>query len=125
MARGIQTPLKPVNGRLKLLSSDGYIDQLIRFGLGDSQSDNPFQDIGLHGERFIFALNDSMSEGEIRTAVLSVFESLERDQLAKIKKQDIKFRRTAEGELRMGITYTNIETQERPEFEVPIPPEGE
>lgn len=124
MARGIQTPLKTKNGRLLLLSGDNYIDQLVRFGLGDSQSDNPFQQIGLHGERFIFALNASMSEGEIRTAVMSVFESLERDQLAKVKERDITFVRK-DGDLFMNVTYTNIETQERPELEVPIPPEGE
>jgi hypothetical protein len=125
MARGIEIPIKPKNGRMKLLSGDGYISQLVAIALGDNDSDNPFQDIGLGGERFVFAINNEMTEGEIRERVLAVFESLERDQLAKVKKQDITFEVGSGGELRMNIVYTNIETQERPEIEVPIPPQGD
>ncbi len=125
MAQGILVPLKPKYGRLKLLAGDDYIDMLVRIALGDNQSDNPFQDIGFGGERFVFAVNDSLTEGEIRNRVLLAFESLERDQLARVAKRDITFERTVEGELRMNVTYTNLETQERPELEVPIPPEGE
>lgn len=125
MAQGISVPLKTKNGRLQLVSGDAYIDMLVRIALGDNQSDNPFQDIGLGAERWIFGINDGMAEGEIKTAVLSVFESLERDQLAKIKQSDIKFDRSEEGVLKMDLAYTNIETQERVELEVPIPSAGE
>lgn len=124
MAQGISVPLKTKNGRLQLLSGDDYIDMLVRIALGDNQSDNPFQDIGLGAEQWIFGINDGMAEGEIKRAVVAVFESLERDQLAKIQERDISFDRSEEGVLKMDLTYTNIETQERVELEVPIPPEG-
>lgn len=125
MAQGIQVPIKTKNGRIMLLSSDDYIDQLVRIALGDSQSSNPFQDIGL-GDFMIFAIDDAMTEGEIRRRVIAVFDSLERDQLAKINQNDIIFEKPiVAGEKRMSITYTNLETQERQEIEVPIPPVGE
>lgn len=123
MAQGIQLPLVVKNGRLKLLDGDDYIAQLIAVALGDNESENPFQDIGL-GEFMIFGINDSYTEAEIRERVREVFESLEDDQLAKLETDDkaVTFERNvAAGTLSMFVSYVNLETQEQQELEVPIP----
>lgn len=123
MAKGIKLPLETKNGRLVLLEGDDYIEQLIFAALGDNESENPFQDIGL-GQFMIFGLNDSYTEGEIRERVEQVFASLEEDQLAKLSTDDeaITFvKETGTGKLKMFLEYVNIETQEQNEIEVPIP----
>jgi len=127
MAKGIAVPAKAIRGRLKLLGGDEYVTQLVMTMLGANDSDNPFQDIGL-GDWMIYELNDQMTEGEIREQVIAGFRSLEVDQLAKLDdpQKDLVFTRTEEsGELQLDLTYTNMETQERIELEVPIPPAGD
>lgn len=126
MAQGIRLPLRTSNGRLELLGGDDYIEQLVFTALGDGDSENPFQDLGL-GEFMIFGINDRLTDGEIRDRVLRVFEFLEADQLARIAnpQADLVFEedRGAMGvEARLVLMYTNMETQERRELTVPIPP---
>lgn len=123
MAQGIRLPLQTKNGRLVKLSGDDYIEQLIFTALGDNETENPFQDIGL-GEFMIFGINDSYTEGEIRERVKQVFESLENDQLAKLASDDkaLSFERNkGTGQLVLFLSYVNLETQEQNEIEVPIP----
>lgn len=125
MAQGIEVPLKTRNGRLKLLGGDDYIDMIVRIAMGSSESENPFQEIGLYGDKYIFGINDGMTDGEIVTAVLEVFESLKLDQLAEVGRRDITFDRSETGALNMTVNYKNIETQERKEISVPVPPASE
>jgi len=117
MARGIELPTRAVNGRLKLLSGDQYVDQLVLTALGDGDSDNPFQDLGL-GEFMIFGINDALGEGEIRARVRSAFTLLEADQLAQL--QQVSFESRAEEKI-MFLEYINLETGKRRELEVPLP----
>lgn len=126
MAQGPKLPLEIKNGRLVLLSGDDYIEQLVMVALLGGYSENPFQTLGL-GDFMIFAINDSLTEGEIRQAIESVFEMLEKDQLAKLKNpDDVQMTREDDtGKMYAEISYTNMETQERSEIEVPIPPVGE
>lgn len=88
---------------------------------GEGESDNPFQDLGL-GEFMIFGINDAESEGEIRPRAERMFESFERDQLARLENpaDDIEFFQ-ARGDKFMVVRYRDLETQERVEIEVPIP----
>lgn len=118
MATGIKVPLRAINGRLEKLGGDAYIEQLIMTGLGDCQSENPFQDIGL-GEFMIFGINDDRSTSDIRTRIAQVFALLEADQLAKLER--LTFEEEDGHEKKAHLTYVNIETQERHEIEVPIP----
>jgi len=120
MAQGLQLPLTVKSGRLLKLSGDDYIEQLIFTALLGDESDNPFQTLGL-GEFMIFDINDAMSEGEIKQAVVRIFESLQRDQLAKLpSSESMKFRRE-DNTLYLDLSYINMETQERRSLEVPIP----
>lgn len=121
MAQGIELPIKTKNGRLKKLSGDEYIEQLIFAAFKGSESNNPFQVLGL-GEFMIFGINDSMSTGEIRERVRAIFDSLKADQLAEIisPTRDITFE-IVDSEMKMHVFYKNMETQERVELEVPIP----
>lgn len=117
MARGIEVPTKAVNGRLKLLSGDGYIRQLVETMLDDGDSENPFQDLPMR-EDMIFQINDSISDGLIKEKIKKGFAILERDQLARYV--SLKF--ISENEVKKIIVkYENLETGERPEIEVPIP----
>ena len=117
MAKGIKLPLETKNGRLVMLGGDGYIEQLIFAALGSGDSDNPFQDLGL-GEFMIFDINDQITEGEIRKRVEAAFETLDRDQLARL--ENLTFQTEAE-EKRMLLGYRNLETGKREDLEVPIP----
>lgn len=120
MAQGLKLPLATKNGRLIKLSGDDYIQQTIVTAFLGSDSDNPFQQIGL-GEEMIFDLNDEETAGKIKAKVLLIFDGFENDQLAKLEnpEQDVTF--TIDGANQyMSISYINIETQERQEFDVPL-----
>jgi len=117
MAKGIEVPIQVHNGRMKLSEGDEYIDSLILTALGNGESTNPFQfGIGL-GEFMIFEINDGLTEGEIKTRTLRVFESLETDQLAEL--EDLTFD-SKNSEKSMDLTYRNLETGARNELEVPL-----
>lgn len=118
MARGIRLPMKAKNGRLVMLGGDAYIEQLIFAALGNNDSENPFQDIGL-GEFMIFGINDRLTEGQIRKRVVAAFDTLRRDQLATL--EELTFE-SVEEEKMMVIGYRNLETGKREAVEVPIPP---
>ncbi len=121
MAKGLQLPLQTKNGRLTAIYGDDYIDQLVKAAFLGSDSDNPFQTMGL-GQWMIFGINDAMSEGEIREQVKLIFQSLQADQLARLPEDGVfSFSRDG-GDLRMQVEYVNMETQERPFIEVPVPP---
>jgi hypothetical protein len=60
MAKGIRLPARAKAGRLELLGGDEYIEQLIRTGLGEPDSENPWNVNGL-GEFMIYDINDSRS----------------------------------------------------------------
>jgi hypothetical protein len=121
MAQGATIPAKIRNGRLVKISGNEYIRQLLMLAFGEGESDNPFQDLGL-GEFMIFAINDAESEGDIRPRVERMFESFERDQLARLDNpaDDIEFFQS-EADKYMVVRYRDLETQERVEVEVPIP----
>lgn len=129
MARGIKSPIETKNGRMVLLGEDDYIEQLVFTGLGDGDSENPFQDVGL-GEFMIFAINNDQTDGEIRERIVAVFAELEADQLARLEdpSTSIIFKDdTGEtGQERSAeIEYINMETQERRSLEVPLPGRSE
>lgn len=117
MAQGIKLPLRSKNGRLVLASGDTYIEQLIATAMGSGDSDNPFQDLGL-GEFMLFEINDELTEGEIRARVIAAFETLERDQLARL--ESLSFSSENEEKF-MQLNYRNLETGRREELNVPIP----
>jgi hypothetical protein len=126
VAKGIAIPMKSKNGRLELLGEDDYIEQLVFTGLQDGESENPFQDVGL-GEFMVFAINDEQTDGEIRARIVSIFAELEADQLARLDDPDTDLAfedgtGPSGQERRVTIKYTNMETQERLDIEVPIPP---
>lgn len=127
MAQGIKLPAQIKNGRLVTISGDDYIQQLVETGLTGGESTNPFQDVGL-GEWMIFDINDKMTHGKIRRRVIMIFASLEADQLARLDDpaEHVAFRKDTGEEsstLWLDIQYTNLETQERRELSVPVPPE--
>lgn len=116
MATGIKLPTEVVNGRLKTIGGDNYIRQLIETAMGDSESENPFQDIGL-GETMIFDINDELTESKIERRVADIFISLETDQLARL--ESISFDRDG-STLKMFVSYEDLETGSRAEIEVPL-----
>jgi hypothetical protein len=120
MAKGIKLPTSAKNGRLELLGGDAYIEQLIAVAMGEGDSDNPFQDLGL-GEFMIFDINDALPDGVIRERVRAAFATLERDQLAKLERLEFT---TSGVEKTMSVWYKNLETGRRDEIEVPLPPSG-
>lgn len=125
MAKGIRLPARAQAGRLELLGGDEYIEQLIRVGLGEPDSENPWNVNGL-GQFMIFDINDAQLESEIRPRVEAIFRSLKRDQLAELGKGAgaLKFTQDSEGERKLRIEYKNLENGSRRILEVPAPSGG-
>jgi hypothetical protein len=125
MAKGIRLPARAKAGRLELLGGDEYIEQLIRTGLGEPDSENPWNVNGL-GEFMIYDINDSQVESEVRPKVEAIFKSLKRDQLAELAKGSgaLRFVQDTEGERKLRIEYKNLENGARRILEVPAPSGG-
>jgi hypothetical protein len=123
MATGIRLPARAKAGRLELLGGDAYIEQLIHIGLGEPDSENPWNVNGL-GQFMIFGLNDAQLDSEIRPKVEAVFRSLKRDQLAELGKGALHFTHDTEGERKLRIEYKNLENGTRHILEVPAPSGG-
>ena len=116
MASGIKLPTTVRNGRLEIVSGNSYIRQLVETSLGGSESENPFQDLGL-GEFMLFDINDEFLEGKIQQRVASAFATLERDQLARLR--SVRFSRL-NSTLRMFIEYDDLETGIRTELDLDV-----
>lgn len=127
MAQGIAVPVKVENGRMQLAKGRDYIRQLIFIALAGNDSENPWQDIGL-GD-YVFGINDARTDGQIRHDIVTIFSILERDQLAKLENPDEDLIFSSDNgplgvEKRITLLYTDMETQERVEIDVPLPPEA-
>lgn len=125
MARGIRLPARAKAGRLEKLGGDQYIEQLISVGMGDPDSENPWNVNGL-GQFMIHGINDEQLNSEIRPKVEAAFRSLKRDQLAELAKGSdaLQFVHDTEGERRLAIAYKNLENGTRRILEVPAPEGG-
>jgi hypothetical protein len=115
-SQGIELPLKAVNGRIKLLSSDLYIEQLLSTALGSGECENPFLNVGL-GKFMIFGINDAPEEAEIRAGIEAIFDNFQYNKLAKLHR--ITFVSENE-EKKARISYQNMETGQNQELDVPV-----
>lgn len=124
MASGIRVPLAASDGRLAISFGEEYIKQLVFVALGEGDSANPFQDLGV-GEFMIFGIAGDKLDGEIKKRVTMAFDQLEESQLAALDSEDDIVITREGSEQYVEITYTDLETGARPLIEVPIPPAGE
>ena len=118
--KGIKLPLKAKAGRLQLLGDDEYIRQLVELALGDSESTNPFQDIGL-GEFMIFENNIGDVQGRVEQRLSVAFAPLERDEIARVTDSRVYSGQSGSGEMFLDVEYENMENGKRDTVTVPFP----
>lgn len=82
---GMQVPVQTGRtGGFRLISGDDYVIQLISVLVGDTDSENPFLQIGF-GLEVIFAnLSDSGWRTQQKQKITDLFRDLERAQIAKL-----------------------------------------
>lgn len=116
MAKGLAIPVGVgPDGRAKLVSGDDQLIKIIGLHLSFSDSENPFQDIGI--DQVIFNINDTRLIPLIRYRLGELFKSLEADELAKLDENSVKFiQDEAEGEMVLEFKFWNLETNEPVDF---------
>lgn len=116
-ARGIALPTRAINGRLKMISDDDYIEQLIKVALGSSETNNPFLPEGM-SEDIIFAINDEIELAKVTSRVMRALQPLEEDELARFVSLGFE---SINEQMNIKILYENLETGERKTVFVPLP----
>ena len=116
MGTGISTSLKGSGrGGFKQDKDNDHIRGLSSTALGQGESDNPFQDLGL-GEDMIFDPADPSTFTSVRDRVREIFDDFERAELAKLQVRPdnlkVTFDKTASegGSYGMVVYAINLET---------------
>jgi hypothetical protein len=101
------------DGRAKIDTSDRQLVKIIGLHLSFSDSENPFQDIGI--DQVIFNVNDKRIKPLIRYRLNALFERLEGEERAKLDENSVKFE-ADEGDLILEFKYWNLETNKPQDF---------
>ena len=82
---GIAIPFTADNrGGVAVIEGDAYISQLIRTLAANSDSENPFLDVGIGIETIFANLSDGAWRAQARRQIEKVFATLERAQIARL-----------------------------------------
>jgi hypothetical protein len=101
------------DGRALISTGDVQLIKIIGAHLSFSDSENPFQDIGI--DQVIFDINDSRLQPFIRYRLGTLFERLQKEDRARLDVDSILFE-SDEGELTLGFRYHNLRTNEPVDF---------
>lgn len=130
MTQGISVTLKGSGrGGLKQDKDNDHIRGLLSVALGEGESDNPFQDLGL-GEDMIFDPADPATFTSVRDRIKEIFDDFERAELAKLQARPdnlkVTFDKTAPegGAYGMIVYAVNLETDSPFEMTVFSAPGG-
>lgn len=85
MGKGIDTEFRRSGrGGFRIAKDNAHIMGLLSTALGNCQSANPFQQLGL-GEDMIFDPADPTTFGKVRDKIEEIFQDFERNELAKLQ----------------------------------------
>lgn len=109
-ASGISIPFRAdSDGGVALSEGETYIQAQVLMCVRPNESDNPFQDLGVGQEAVFQSAADPDWKLVIRRRIERQFEELDRENLARLKK--VRFEPgDGNGDLRVVIQYTNLET---------------
>ncbi len=100
-------------GRARLSTGDEQLEKIIGLHLSFSDSENPFQDIGI--DQVIFNVNDQRLQPLIRFRLQALFDRLKADERAELDEGSVIFvTDEQEGEMELKFKYVNLRTN-RPE----------
>lgn len=111
MAVGIALPWRAnKRGGLFHSTSDDTIKKLLGVALGNNDSNNPFQELGL--DDIIFDPGDETTFGVLRSRIEEIFEGFREEEIAALQTRDdnLAVTQTAEGEFQMNLFFVNLET---------------
>ena len=120
MATGIASPARENgNGGFLLATKDQHIRELLGVALGEGDSNNPFQDLGL-GEEMIFDIADSGTFNAVADRITRIFQRFEEDEFAQLqdREDNLSVDEISEGEFEMHVFFINLETGEADELGV-------
>jgi hypothetical protein len=110
MAQGLTLPVQAAKGRAVLDQGDDELRKVIMIALSDCDSANPFQDLGLDPSD-VFAINDEVTQAEIRQRIAVAFKRFEAEGLARLLPGYPKFGvNSVAQELISELKYQNLET---------------
>jgi hypothetical protein len=101
------------DGRARIDKDDQQLVKIIGLHLSFSDSENPFQDIGI--DQVIFNVNDKRLQPLIRYRLNALFGRLEAEDRAKLDENSVKFE-SVEAELILEFKFWNLETNNPVDF---------
>lgn len=120
MAAGISSPARANgNGGLLIVTKDQHIRSLVGVALGEGDSNNPFQDLGL-GEEMIFDIADPGSFNAVADKITRIFQGFEESELAQLqdREDNLSVEELSEGEFNMKVFFVNLQTGQADELGV-------
>ncbi len=111
MAVGLSLPWRAnKRGGVFRSKSDETLKKLIATALGNNDSNNPFQELGL--DDIIFEPGDELTFGPLRTRIEEIFEDFQDQELGALQTRDDNLTVTtiSEGQFEMKLFFVNLET---------------
>ncbi len=103
------------SGRAATVTGDEQLEKIIGLHLSLSDSENPFQDVGIDG--IIFEVNDTRAQPLVRHRLRTLFDRLKGEGRAKLDDRSVRFVSTPNaGELELYFRYWNLRTNEPGDF---------
>jgi hypothetical protein len=98
-----------------MVTGDEQLTKIIGLHLSLSDSENPFQDVGIEG--IVFDINDTRAQPLIRHRLRTLFDRLKAEGRASLDEQSVRFVSTpGSGELELLFRYWNLRTNEPGDF---------
>ncbi len=112
-------------GGVQIARGKEHISGILSAALGNCDSNNPFQDLGL-GEDMIFDLADPSRLNSIADSVTEIVERLQGYELMslQIRPDNLTIRRTDQGEYGMPVHIVDLETDDEYTMELTGSPQG-
>lgn len=111
MATGISVPARQnKRGGFSVSKGGGNVRKLLAVALGNNDSNNPFQELGLR--RIIFDPGDETTFADIAEQVREIFEGFRLAEIAELqdRSDNLVVERRGEGEFEMRLYFVDLET---------------
>lgn len=118
MAKGLAVPIRLSSGGGMLVEEgDAHARKIIQLGLGDGDSDNPFQQNENLGLDMIFDLADPISRPRIVVKLKQIFAKWEELKRFKLRENTLRWTKgEVQGEEVLEFKYINLESDEEKDY---------
>lgn len=114
--RGLALPIRASSGGGFVTSTgDDASFERIATALGDDENRNAFRQAASLGQAMIFDASDANVRSRIRSRLVTIFDSFEREKRYRLLPETIEWREGV-GELELTFRYHDLESDERKTF---------